>query len=175
MAKRQKDKQDIELQILKEHMATTLRYLNQWRDVLPKINDEIIALKLELTTIRSSHPTGEIKGKGENPNGYDHRIVVVLDKLKHLNQKYITSSENIESIDYALTLLSYEKRIILTSCYIQKPVGYRMSEVVRDLAVNMHFDESTIYNKRNEALIDLVAIIHGYMPRDYTEGAVIKC
>ena len=123
------------------------------KSAVENLQQEILRLELEATAIASADP--EHIAKGGVSRGEDRRLTNIV-KGQELNNRLAQAKNWVEQVTRALAALTYEERLIMDRCYI-KPEKCAVDNLCFDLGA----EKSTVYRKRDKALLKFTTALYG--------------
>jgi len=117
------------------------------------LQEEIKRLELEQTAIKSADPGRVATGGGGRQ---EDRLLSNLVRRQEMKNRLAQSRAWVSQVNRGLQALSYEERQILQRCYI-KPEKCAVDSLCYDLGA----EKSTIYRKRDKALLTFTTALYG--------------
>lgn len=134
---------------IKDWLIPDLKNLEARRSSLSHIREEIETLKAEADAIKAvEYDRVTVQGGGGNVQ--EEKLLTNIAKRQELEANYTVTKRQVDELDALLAELPKDERLILERMFIN-----RERNAAESLAVTLGYDVSRIYQKKNEALLDL--------------------
>ena len=117
------------------------------------LQEELLRLELAYTGLQSADP--ERVGISGISRGED-RLLSNIVQRKEVENRLAQAKVWVEQVSRALGVLSHEERLILQRCFIQAEKC-----AVDNLCYDLGAEKSTIYRKRDKALLTFTTALYG--------------